>query len=679
MATTSHAVITSDEQLAQDAILWIPRDSIDPDPEQVRSVFTGIDELRESIKAEGLKEVLRVRPHPADPDRFMLVSGERRWRATEGLERVRDGAPDGCLPCVLSLDEEGLEPADRLISQYVSNTGAPLTPMEEARLFKTLEDAGVSQVEIARRLGVPRSSVGDRIRLLDVHPAWLKLYDVGKLTVSHLVALAPYAPVPAEEQVKAAERFTKDYRFSNKKDEPMMLKHFKDLVREVFAPALHPLTPRPSGKGYFNESNYCKFNPADYTGVVISVPGRHAYDSRPQRHAADPKVWGPLKRAADKDRRNSRPPDAVANRSMGRPANTPPKLPTGVKVESRGTYLQSYEAEKLGVVVYDASAKAWHFGDRWNRGGLKLFDVDVFLAAVDHSKVRCLMSTYSGGYIVTSDTAAHGKARSSYLARQRAQLVSIETALRETIAREGEARYEAGFGAQIPDPFALGALRRLVARGESLSLLQELAALVGVELPELKGKAEVAVKAIGAEAATTLVAAIGIMQDLGLDYPSETLATWEQAEAKRLAKRPLAWRKKDAAPADVEVPVRVSDDAVQEITASRERDEQQAGDGDDLWDAATPAEHEAICIGCGCTDNEACESGCSWLTVTRGLSRGKNYGVCTSCAKDADEAKLMAHRYVLGLDIHTGAGTPHARRLGVKPDVGVVDLQEAHA
>jgi len=49
----------------------------------------------------------------------------------------------------------------------------------------------------------------------------------------------------------------------------------------------------------------------------------------------------------------------------------------------------------------------------------------------------------------------------------------------------------------------------------------------------------------------------------------------------------------------------------------------------------------AICVGCGCSDDRACEGGCSWLAV----DRGKGIGVCSRCANGRyHAANMLAHR-----------------------------------
>ena len=65
-------------------------EAIERDPDQPRKTFERIDELAASIREIGIKQPLLVRVHPEDGGRFMLVAGERRYRAAReaGLEEV---------------------------------------------------------------------------------------------------------------------------------------------------------------------------------------------------------------------------------------------------------------------------------------------------------------------------------------------------------------------------------------------------------------------------------------------------------------------------------------------------------------------------------------------------------------------------------------------------------------
>jgi ParB/RepB/Spo0J family partition protein len=95
----------------------------------------------------------------------MIVDGERRYLGGAHLKTI---------PCRIRLDLE--EPVDRLITQLAANTGKPLSPIEQARAYKKALDADpkLTQAKLAERLGIPRTTIGDRIRLIELHQVWLE-------------------------------------------------------------------------------------------------------------------------------------------------------------------------------------------------------------------------------------------------------------------------------------------------------------------------------------------------------------------------------------------------------------------------------------------------------------------------------------------------------------------------
>lgn len=145
---------------------------IDANPEQPRKHFAGIEELSESIKAEGLLEPVMVRPVG---DRYQLIHGERRYRASKlaGLSEM---------PAVVrEMDDATMFRLSLIENIQRSN----LTPMEEARSFKRLAEAGHTQAEIGRIIGKGQSYVSHKLRLLKAPPPLVFPLEVGKLTENH--------------------------------------------------------------------------------------------------------------------------------------------------------------------------------------------------------------------------------------------------------------------------------------------------------------------------------------------------------------------------------------------------------------------------------------------------------------------------------------------------------------
>lgn len=145
---------------AEGTIAKIPVDKIRANRYQPRVRFTpeSLQELADSIQIHGLAQPLLVAPS-AVPGEFELVAGERRLRASRmaGLVDV---------PCVVRVvtDRERHE-----LSLVENLQREDLNAIEEAESIKKLmEEAGLTQEEVAKRLGKSRSAVANKIRLLEL-------------------------------------------------------------------------------------------------------------------------------------------------------------------------------------------------------------------------------------------------------------------------------------------------------------------------------------------------------------------------------------------------------------------------------------------------------------------------------------------------------------------------------
>jgi ParB family chromosome partitioning protein len=142
------------------SIAKIPVDKIRANRYQPRVRFTpeSLQELADSIQIHGLAQPLLVAPS-AVPGEFELVAGERRLRASRmaGLVDV---------PCVVRVVTE----RERHELSLVENLQREdLNAIEEAESIKKLMDeAGLTQEEVAKRLGKSRSAVANKIRLLEL-------------------------------------------------------------------------------------------------------------------------------------------------------------------------------------------------------------------------------------------------------------------------------------------------------------------------------------------------------------------------------------------------------------------------------------------------------------------------------------------------------------------------------
>lgn len=163
----------------------LPVARIVPNPQQPRRVFDDdeIARLARSIQQHGLLQPVVVRRVAGreDPggERFELVVGERRWRASRraGIEHI---------PAVVAdvADRELLEVA------LVENVQREdLNAIELAQAFQAMADGGATQEEIGRRVGLDRSSVANHLRLLELPREMQEDVEAGRLTFGHARAL----------------------------------------------------------------------------------------------------------------------------------------------------------------------------------------------------------------------------------------------------------------------------------------------------------------------------------------------------------------------------------------------------------------------------------------------------------------------------------------------------------
>jgi len=170
------ALISTDQQPAdRDEIREIEIDLIQPGKQQPRTFFdeAKLEELAQSIRTTGIIQPLLVRPSGG---LFELVAGERRWRAAQiaGLVRV---------PAIIREI-----PDDRLLEfALVENIQRQeLNPIEEANAYKRLIDSlGLTQDEVARRVGRDRTFITNYLRVLKLPTDIQTLLEEEKLSFGH--------------------------------------------------------------------------------------------------------------------------------------------------------------------------------------------------------------------------------------------------------------------------------------------------------------------------------------------------------------------------------------------------------------------------------------------------------------------------------------------------------------
>jgi ParB family transcriptional regulator, chromosome partitioning protein len=151
-----------------------------PGPEQPRHNFdeAQLGELADSIKVHGVIVPLVVRPRPEGG--YFLIAGERRWRAAQraGLHEV---------PVVVQ-EVDSQVAFERALVENLQRSD--LGPIEEAVAFQRLcDEFGLTQEQIAERIGKDRSTVSNAIRLLKLPPTVRQMVEDTRLSMGHARAL----------------------------------------------------------------------------------------------------------------------------------------------------------------------------------------------------------------------------------------------------------------------------------------------------------------------------------------------------------------------------------------------------------------------------------------------------------------------------------------------------------
>jgi ParB family chromosome partitioning protein len=159
-------------------LLEIAVERIDPNPDQPRRRFDGeqLERLADSIRAHGVLQPIVVR---RSGDRYELVVGERRWRASRAAGRPT-------IPAVVS----DAAPRERLALALIENVQRhDLNPIELAYAYRSLAEAGLTQDEIGSEVGLDRSSIANSLRLLELPRELQEDVELGRLSAGHAKAL----------------------------------------------------------------------------------------------------------------------------------------------------------------------------------------------------------------------------------------------------------------------------------------------------------------------------------------------------------------------------------------------------------------------------------------------------------------------------------------------------------
>lgn len=496
-------------------VRYVPRQAVHPDPAQPRKDADA--ELRASIAREGILQPLTVRPHPEILGEYMIIDGERRWRGAEGVQ-------EGALPVIVREDKD--DAFARLTVQLVANSGKPLTPMEEARAFQHLLDSrpDLTIAEVADAVGRPRSTVGDRLSLLQLG-AWVPLLEAGKVPSSFATRfLAPLKSCADAVHAEAAAEFLK---YEERDD--LDAQEFEDYVRDHYRKALYPLTKIKTEQ--LNPSFDTRAHDAecDCGRVAFAFWGDKTRDC-----CGNPEWWKPRDRAARKAEKAKEPKTATSSR----PRQTGPKyeLPEGTKTVTSQHGETPKGATKLtgGTGMWSTSLHVWDDS---------CFDPTT--VASDPKKLVLVKSAYSGSFIATMDTAAISAARKAWATKRDALLKEYRDELEKLVAKKTGAYAVQGKGT----PWVLAA-----AFAREQIDAHDCCAIVGLKAPKLSGAHWNDIRTLESWAiglapkdAAAMLTVIAIVIGGKVQWPSERVEAELRKQMDRASRKAVPWVRAGAA------------------------------------------------------------------------------------------------------------------------------------
>ncbi|TLD41374.1 MAG: Chromosome (plasmid) partitioning protein ParB [Candidatus Jettenia ecosi] len=191
-------VIGIEGEAEQASVAKLNPEDIQPNNLQPRDTFRE-DEMQglvESIKKYGILQPIIVRPIPHG---YMLIAGERRWRAAKqvGLKEI---------PAIIRHTDE-LSNLEIALIENIQRED--LNPIEKARAFRELTNKfGLTQEQVAKAMGKDRSSITNYIRLLDLPEEIQENVSRGTVSMGHARALVSIQK--KEMQLDILERILKE-------------------------------------------------------------------------------------------------------------------------------------------------------------------------------------------------------------------------------------------------------------------------------------------------------------------------------------------------------------------------------------------------------------------------------------------------------------------------------------
>ncbi len=168
-----------EQQQENDILKTLKITEVEPNRDQPRKRFDqeALEELAQSISEYGLIQPIVVTKKDGY---YSIIAGERRWRASKLAGKTE-------IPAIIREDDEKINSEISLIENMQRED---LNPVEKAMGIRMLIDNyGMSQEEVAKKLGKGRSTVANWVRVLNLEPRVLEMAKEGKITEGHCKAL----------------------------------------------------------------------------------------------------------------------------------------------------------------------------------------------------------------------------------------------------------------------------------------------------------------------------------------------------------------------------------------------------------------------------------------------------------------------------------------------------------
>lgn len=212
--------------------------SVYPNPNQPRKAFdqAALRELADSIVKHGVIQPIIVNKEPGG---YMIIAGERRYRACKMANMDK-------IPAIV---KNYSERQIKEISLIENLQREDLNPIEAAYAMRALmTDYGLSQEELADRIGKSRPAIANTLRLLNLMPEVIKMVESGELSAGHARTLLP-VPDPDQQElarevikngfsVRDTERLVKEYFLppeekAKKKQRSELSAELKELIGDM--------------------------------------------------------------------------------------------------------------------------------------------------------------------------------------------------------------------------------------------------------------------------------------------------------------------------------------------------------------------------------------------------------------------------------------------------------------